>query len=349
VNRNVDLRSDTVTLQPPAMKEAMMKAEVGDEYYGEDPSVIALQEQTAKLFGKESALLTASGTMGNLVSILTHTRPREMMIMEYDAHTFRCEVSHFAVVGGIASKLVKGRHGIMDPADLEAAVPTATGWAFPEPRLIGVENTHNAGGGTCVPPDYMAAYRKIADKHGLKIHVDGARIFNAAVALKVDVKELARDADSLTFCLSKGLSCPFGAVIVGTKEFTKAARKWQQMVGGGFRQIGYMAAAGMWALNNMVARLDDDHKNARFIADGLIKLGLEVDLETVQTNMCFFTVPPRLMDATEFSKQVNAVPGIKMNMARNAMIRTVTHYGIEREDCQYFLDVVRDVLKKGRR
>jgi len=341
--RNVDLRSDTVTLQPQEMKDAMVQARVGDEYYGDDPTVIELQELTAKMLGKEAALFSASGTMGNLVSILTHTRRREMMIMEYDAHSFRCEVGNFVVAGGVVPKLVKGRLGVMDPEDVEAAVP-ATGWAFSELSMLAVENTHNGAGGTCVGPEYMAGYRRVADKHGLKIHVDGARIFNSAVAQGIDVSELARDADSLTFCLSKGLACPFGAIIVGSKEFCVKARKYQQMVGGGFRQIGYMAAAGIYALNNMVDRLADDHKNAKLLASGLADLGMDVDMESVQTNMASFAVPEKLVDAAEFARKMNAVDDISMNGPKGNRIRLVTHYGIEEDDIEYYLGAAREVI-----
>lgn len=343
MERNIDLRSDTVTLQPQEMKEAMIRAEVGDEYYGDDPTVIALQELAAKMLGKESALFTASGTMGNLVSILTHTKRREMMIMEYDSHSFRCEVGNFVVAGGVVPKLVMGHRGVMEPADIEAAVP-ATGWAYSELTMIEVENTHNGAGGTCVSPEYMAEYRKIADKHGLKIHVDGARIFNSAVAQGVDVKELVKDADSLSFCLTKGLACPFGGIVVGSKDFTTEARKYQQMLGGGFRQIGYMAAAGIYALNNMVARLADDHENAKVLAIGLQDLGMDVDMETVKTNMVSFAVPEKLIGAADFASQMNAAEGIKMNGPKGNRIRLVTHYGIERSDVDQYLDVARQLV-----
>lgn len=348
MERNVDLRSDTVTLQPPGMKEAMINAEVGDEYYGDDPTVIALQELAAEMLGKEAGLFTASGTMGNLVSILTHTRRREMMIMEYDAHSFRCEVGNFVVAGGVVPKLVKGHLGVMEPADIEAAIP-ATGWAYSELALLGIENTHNAAGGTCVCPEYMTEYRRIADKYSLNIHVDGARIFNSAVAQGVDVKELAKDADSLSFCLSKGLACPFGAVVVGSKEFTIRARKYQQMVGGGFRQIGYMAAAGIYALNHMINRLVEDHENAKILAKGLLELGMDVNMETVQTNMVSFDVPPALIDAATFAEKMNAVDGLKMNPPKGNRIRLVTHYGIGKDDIEYYLETAREVLREAKR
>ncbi len=341
----IDLRSDTVTLQPEEMKEAMMRARVGDEYYDSDPTILELQALSAEIMGKEAGLFVASGTMGNLVSILSHTQKSEMMIMEATSHCFRCEVAHFAVAGGVIPKQVPGRLGVMSKEDLEAALPVK-GYAFPIATLVLVENTHNAAGGTCITPQQMAEYREVADRHNLRIHVDGARIFNAAVALGVKPSELAKDADSLTFCLSKGLAAPFGAVVVGSKDFISRARRYKQMVGGGFRQAGYLAAAGIYALNHMVDRLAEDHQNAKLLAEGLTKLGFIVDHETVQTNMVFFDVPPSLIDADLFAAKVNEHEGILMNSPNKGRIRLVTHYGIEKQDVTYFLDVVAAVLKK---
>ena len=342
--RNIDLRSDTVTLQPDAMKEAMMKAKVGDEYYNSDPTIIELQELSAEIMGKEAALFVASGTMGNLVSILSHTKRSEMMIMEATSHSFRCEVANFAVAGGVIPKQVTGRLGAMSAADLEAALPVK-GYAFPVASLVLVENTHNAAGGTCITPQQVAEYREVADRHNLRIHVDGARIFNAAVALGVEPRELAKDADSLSLCLSKGLAAPFGGVVVGSKDFIARARNYKQMVGGGFRQAGYLAAAGIYALQNMVDRLAEDHENAKLLAKGLNELGFIVDDETVQTNMVFFDVLPSLIDADEFARKVNEHEGIQMNSPNRGRIRLVTHYGIEKEDVLYFLDVVKSVVQ----
>ena len=341
--RNVDLRSDTVTLQPEAMKEAMIKAKVGDEYYDGDPTIIELQELAAEMLGKEAGLFVASGTMGNLVGILSQTQRGDEVIEETDSHSFRCEGGNFAVAGGVLSKQIKGHLGAMDPADIEAAIPPK-GYGYPIASLILIENTHNAAGGTCITPKQMAEYRKIADKYGLNIHVDGARIFNAAVALGVKPSELAKDADTLSFCLSKGLACPFGGVLVGAKEILSRARNYKQMVGGGFRQLGYMAACGIYALNNMVDRLAEDHKNARLLADGLAELGMDVEMESVQTNMAYFKVPPSLIDANEFSEKINSRKGIQMNPPKKNRIRLVTHYGIEKEDVEYFLSKAKDVL-----
>jgi len=341
--RNVDLRSDTCTLQPEGMKEAMIKARVGDEYYDDDPTIIELQELAAEMLGKEAALFVASGTMGNLVAILSQTKRGDVVIEEADSHSFRCEVSNFAVAGGVVPKQIKGHLGAMDPVDIEAVIPPK-GYAYPEASLILIENTHNGAGGTCITPEQMAEYRKLADKYKLNIHVDGARIFNAAVALGVNPSELAKDADTLSFCLSKGLSCPFGGVLVGSKEIMSRARKYKQMVGGGFRQLGYMAATGIYALNNMVERLAEDHENAKLLAKGLVELGMNVEMESVQTNMVYFNVPPSLIDANEFSEKINSHEGIQMNPPKKNRIRLVTHYGIEKEDVEYFLNKAKEVL-----
>lgn len=341
--RNVDLRSDTCTLQPDEMKEAMIKARVGDEYYDDDPTIIELQELAAEMLGKEAALFVASGTMGNLVAILSQTKRGDVVIEEADSHSFRCEVNNFAVAGGVVPKQIKGHLGAMDPVDIEAAIPPK-GYAYPEASLILIENTHNGAGGTCITPEQMAEYRKLADKYKLNIHVDGARIFNAAVALGVNPSELAKDADTLSFCLSKGLSCPFGGVLVGSKEIMSRARKYKQMVGGGFRQLGYMAATGIYALNNMVERLAEDHENAKLLAKGLVELGMNVEMESVQTNMVYFNVPPSLIDANEFSEKINSYEGIQMNPPKKNRIRLVTHYGIEKEDVEYFLNKAKEVL-----
>lgn len=343
MTRKIDLRSDTCTLQPDEMKEAMFKAKVGDEYYDDDPTIIELQELAAEMLGKEAGLFLASGTMGNLVGILSQTKRADVVIEEADSHSFRCEVSNFAVAGGVMSKQIKGQLGAMLPADIEAAIP-AMGYAYPIASLLKIENTHNGAGGTCITPEQMAEYRKLADKYKLNIHIDGARIFNAAVALGVKPSELAKDADTLSFCLSKGLACPFGGVLVGSKEIISRARKYKQMLGGGFRQLGYMAACGIYALNNMVDRLAEDHENAKLVAKGLVELGMDVEMESVQTNMAYFNVPPSLIDANEFSEKINNHEGVKMNPPKKNRIRLVTHYGIEKKDVEYFLNVAKEIL-----
>jgi threonine aldolase len=342
VSRIVDLRSDTVTRPTEEMREAMRNAVVGDDYYGEDPTVVELEELAAEKLGMEAGLFVTSGTMGNLVSILTHTRRGDAIILEAEAHVYRCETAHLAAVAGVMPKRVKGKRGILDPADIEEAI-FAEGVLYPRTSLLGVENTHNAAGGTCVTPAQMSALRKVANSHDMAIHVDGARIFSAAVALGVDPKDLAKDADSLTFCLSKNLACPFGSLIVAKREFIKRARKNRQMVGGGMRQAGIMAAAGVVALRTMIERLAEDHKNARVLAEGLLQLGLEIDMEAVQTNMVFFQVPSEMMEANTFVQHLGK-SGVRVNPPVGRRIRMVTHYGITREDIEYTMQVVKEVI-----
>jgi len=339
----VDLRSDTCTLQPEEMKKAMINAKVGDEYYNDDPTVIELQDLACEILDKEAALFTASGTMGNLIAILAQTDRGNIVIEEADSHSFRCEVSNFAVAGGVMPKRIKGHLGIMDIADIEGAIPPK-GYCYPEAKLLLVENTHNAAGGTCTTPEQMAEYRKIADKYGINIHVDGARIFTAAVALGVKPSELAKDADTLSFCLSKSLSCPFGGVLVGSKKIISRARYYKQMFGGGFRQAGYMAACGIYALNNMVDRLAEDHQNAKILANGLIELGMKIDMNSVQTNMVYFDIPSSLIDSNKFYEKMIMTEGIKINGPKKTRIRLVTHYGIEKDDVEYFLSKVKYVI-----
>lgn len=342
MSRVVDLKSDTVTQPTEEMREAMRNAVVGDDFYLEDPTVIELEELAAAKLGKEAGLFVTSGTMGNLVSILTHTQRGDAIILEAEAHVYRCETAHLSAVAGVMPKRIKGNKGVLDPADVEAAI-FAEGVLYPRTSLLCVENTHNAAGGTCVTPGQMSALREVADRHGIAIHVDGARIFNAAIALGVDPKELAKDADSLTFCLSKGLACPFGSLIVGSKEFITRARKNRQMVGGGMRQAGIMAAAGIVALRTMIDRLAEDHDNARALAEGLVKLGLEVDMETVQTNMVFSQVPPEMMDAKKFVQELGKL-GVKVNPPSGRRVRMVTHYGITREDIDYVIQVAKEII-----
>lgn len=342
MKRIVDVRSDTITQPTDEMREAMRNAVVGDDYYREDPSVNELEELAAAKLGKEAGLFVTSGTMGNLVSILTHTQRGDAIILEAEAHIYRCETAHLAAVAGVMPKRVKGNRGILDPADVEEAI-FAEGVLFPRTTLVCLENTHNAAGGTCVTPDQMSALRKVADSHDMAIHVDGARIFSAAVALGVDPKELAEDADSLTFCLSKDLACPFGSLIVARKEFITQARKNRQMVGGGMRQAGIMAAAGIVALRTMIDRLSEDHDNARALAEGIVKLGFEIDMDTVQTNMVFFEIPSEMIDANTFVQDLDKL-GVRVNPPRGGRFRMVTHYGVTREDIDYTLQSIKEVI-----
>ncbi|OPZ65599.1 MAG: L-allo-threonine aldolase [Firmicutes bacterium ADurb.Bin506] len=339
----IDLRSDTVTQPTEEMRDAMRNAVVGDDYFRDDPTVIELETMAATILGKEAALFVASGTMGNLVSIMAGMQRGESLIVEADAHVYRSEAGHLGSVCGVVPKRVKGASGIMTAEDVEAAI-YGEGVLLPTTSMICIENTHNAGGGTCYTVEDMAQMRAVADRHGLRIHVDGARIFNAAIALGVEAKALAADADSLTFCLSKGLACPFGAVVVGEEAFIAKCRKMRQMVGGGMRQAGIMAAAGVYALKNMVDRLVDDHKNARLLAEGLHALGLEVDLEAVQSNIVFANASRTRLGSSGLAEAIRA-KGLLVNMpGSNGRIRFVTHWEISTEDIKRALAIVADAL-----
>ena len=285
LNGKLDFRSDTITEPTEEMREAMARAKVGDDGREGDPTVRELEEYSAQLLGKEAALFVISGTMGNLVSILAHTRHGQEAILERDAHIFWTEVAGISAVGGLLVNRVAGTDGVMAPGDVEAAIRIAK-LHFPETGLICLENTHNMAGGTVWTVAQMAAVKAVAERHGIPVHLDGARIFNAAVALGVPVKEIAAQTDSATFCLSKGLSAPVGSIIVGTKKFIETAKKKRQMLGGTTRQGGVIAAAGLVAVRTMVARLAEDHALARALAERLRPIpGLDVDLRTVQTNI----------------------------------------------------------------
>ncbi len=285
LNGKLDFRSDTITEPTEEMREAMKRAKVGDDGREGDPTVRELEEYSAQLLGKEAGLFVVSGTMGNLVSILAHTRPGQEAILERDAHIFWTEVGGISAVGGLVVNRVAGTDGVMAAPDVEAAI-RPTRMHFPETGLIILENTHNMAGGTVWSVGQMAAVKAVADRHRIPVHLDGARIFNAAAALGVPAKEIAAQTDSATFCLSKGLSAPVGSVIVGARQFIEVARKKRQMLGGTLRQGGVIAAAGLVALRTMVDRLADDHALARSLGERLsVVPGLEVNLRTVQTNI----------------------------------------------------------------
>ena len=262
LNGKLDFRSDTITEPTEEMREAMKRAKVGDDGREGDPTVRELEEFSAQLLGKEAGLFVISGTMGNLVSILAHTHPGQEAVLERDAHIFWTEVGGISAVGGLVVHRVAGTDGIMAAQDVEAAI-RPTRMHFPETGLIILENTHNMAGGTVWTVGQMAAVKAVADRHRIPVHLDGARIFNAAVALGIPAKEIAGQTDSATFCLSKGLSAPVGSVIVGPRQFIEVARKKRQMLGGTTRQGGVIAAAGLVALRTMVDRLADDHAFAR--------------------------------------------------------------------------------------
>ncbi len=285
LNGKLDFRSDTITEPTEEMREAMARAKVGDDGREGDPTVRELEEYSAQLLGKEAGLFVVSGTMGNLVPILAHTTHGQEMILERDAHIYWYEVGGMAAVGGLVVNRVPGRDGVMTPEDVEAAI-RGDNVHFPKTGLICVENTHNVAGGTCWTVAQMAAVKAVAARRGIPVHLDGARLFNAAVALGVPARDIAAQTDSTTFCLSKGLSAPVGAIIVGSKAFIEVAKKKRKMLGGTLRQGGVIAAAGLVALRTMIDRLAEDHANARRLAEKFHVIpGVAVDVKTVQTNI----------------------------------------------------------------
>jgi threonine aldolase len=324
----IDLRSDTVTLPTEAMRNAIFNAELGDDVFGEDAATIRLEEMAAELMGKEAALLVSSGTMGNIVSLLTHCSRGDEVIIGNQAHIFYYEVGGMSALGGIFPHTVPNQSdGTMRLDDIEAAI-RGDNVHYPRTRLICLENTHNRCNGNPLGVDYTAAVVDLAGRYGLKVHLDGARIFNAVAALDVPASELTRGIDSVSFCLSKGLSAPIGSVLCGSAEFIAEARRVRKVLGGGMRQTGIIAAAGIIALDEMIDRLTEDHINARRLAKGIAEIpGLSVDPDTVRTNIVFFDLTDdRIGDDALVAKLEER--GIRLLQLGPSHFRAVTHYGI---------------------
>jgi threonine aldolase len=341
----VDLRSDTVTKPTPEMRRAMAEAEVGDDVFGEDPTVRRLEAVAAERLGKEAGLFVVSGTMGNQVCLVAHTQRGDEIILDENSHIFNYEVAALAILSAVQPRTLHGRRGILDPEDVRRAIRPPN-IHHPKDTLVCVESTHNRGGGTIYPLETLREIRRIASEHGLAVHLDGARIFNACVASGAPVREVAAQADSVTFCLSKGLGAPVGSVVVGTRAFIDRARRARKMVGGGMRQAGILAAAGVVALETMVDRLREDHENARVLAEGLAKLpGIQIDLGLVQTNIVIFGVQRK-------GKDIDA-PGLILKLAEHGIkafnisqdsIRMVTHKDVDRAGILRTLEVLQTIL-----
>ena len=349
-DRLIDLRSDTVTKPSAEMRRAMAEAEVGDDVFGDDPTVVALEERAAELTGKEAGLFVASGTMGNLVSLMAQVPRGGEIIAGEGNHSFAHEAGNFAViVGATMRNLAWDENGRMSLDDIARAFRDPHDVHEPITSLITVENTHADSMGQPLPADYVSAVGLLAHERGVPLHVDGARIFNASVALGTPVSELLAAADSSSFCLSKGLACPVGSLVVGSKEFIWRARRARKMVGGGMRQVGILAAAGLVALregpSGMIERLADDHANARRLADGIADMPGIVGLhpERVLTDFVFIDLArpdarPAFMDALKHE-------GVLMiEYPGSSRIRAVTHYGVETADIDYAIDAVRRAL-----
>jgi threonine aldolase len=347
LNGYIDLRSDTVTQPTPEMREAMYRAELGDDVFGDDPTINRLEEIAAAKLGKEAAVFVASGTMGNLTSLLTHCQRGEEVIVGDQAHIFRYEAGGSSALGGIAQfQIPNNPDGTLPLNQVETAI-RGSDQHEARTKLIALENTHNRCGGTVLPVAYMKQVRELADRYNLKVHLDGARVFNAAVALGGDVKTIAQYADSVTFCLSKGLSAPVGSVICGSREFIAQARRYRKMLGGGMRQAGVLAAAGIVALEKMVDRLAEDHANARRLAEGLADTpGVLIELDRVQTNIVFFNLTSDVKTPGQVIVQRMLDHKIKILDAGPARrFRFVTHAWIDRADVDRTLLAFNAALK----
>lgn len=343
--RIIDLRSDTITQPTPSMRQAMAEAQVGDDVFGEDPTVNRIEEIAAERLDKEAALFVASGTMANLVSQLTHCGRGDEIILGDQSHIFFYEQGGSAALGGIHPRTVPNQpDGKLAFHDIEAAIRTDN-IHFPRTRLIVLENTHNRCSGSPIDADYMHSVGEIAKRHGLKVHVDGARLFNAAVSLGVKPQKLVAEADSVSICLSKGLAAPVGSIVSGTKDFIAEARRVRKVLGGGMRQAGVLAAAGIVALTEMVDRLEDDHVNARRLAEGLAGInGLSIDPDGVKTNIMYFEVSRSDLTSQVLAERLDS-QGIRLLPTGPSQLRAVTNYHVTSNDIDYALDVFSRVLK----
>jgi len=342
VKEIIDLRSDTVTLPTEEMLEAIRHAKLGDDVFREDPTVKKLEEMAAEKMGKEAALLVTSGTQANLVSMMSNTKRGDGVIMEAESHAFYYEVGGLSAIGGLVPFTIKGNLGVLDPKDIEAVIRPKD-IHFPETTLVEIENTHNRAGGTTTTPDQIKSISEVTKSHGLELYMDGARIFNASVALKVDVKNFTKYVDNLMFCLSKGLSCPIGSLVVGNQDFIDRARKMRKILGGGMRQAGIIAAPGIVALEKMIDRLEDDHKNARMLAEGLAKIeGISVDMKAVQTNIIKFNMGNLGISSDRFVSILEERGVLSLTISGKD-VRMVTHRGIEKEHIGKALEIVTEV------
>jgi len=325
------------------MREAMNNAEVGDDVYQEDPTVNQLEELAANKLGKEAALFVPSGTMGNLIAVLTHCQRGDEVILETDSHIYYYEVGGMSAVAGVIPWLIVGDKGIPDPQGIKRALRDKN-LHYPKTTLICLENTHNRAGGTIIPPKVTEEICQLAHQRNIAVHLDGARIFNAAIALDVEPALLTKNVDSVMFCLSKGLSAPVGSILAGSKEFIQRARKNRKMLGGGMRQAGILAAAGIIAIENMVERLEEDHKNAQILGEGLTDMnGIKVDLETIPTNMVYFDLQGSGMDTYQFLPKL-AEYNILGSPRPPSKVRLVTHYGISEDDIYTTIKAIKEIV-----
>jgi threonine aldolase len=326
----------------PEMRQAMASAPLGDDVFGDDPMVNELEQVAASMLGKEAALFLPSGTMGNVVGVAVNTRLGEEMIADADSHVFLYETAGAAVISGVQIRPMATPSGVMTPSQIEAALRPRDDFHQPITAAVSFEDTHNRHGGVVWPLEDLRAAAEAARGHGLRVHLDGARIFNASVATGTDVADIAACGDTVTFCLSKGLSCPAGSVFCGSADSVEQARRWRKRLGGAMRQAGVIAVTGLIALRTMVDRLAEDHTNARTLAEGLAELpGVRCDLTRVQTNLVFFDL--ERMTGANFEAEC-ARRGLLGGATGSHRVRFVTHYGVTAEDIQSTLKICEEVL-----
>jgi threonine aldolase len=337
----IDLRSDTVTKPTVEMRQAAFEAEVGDDVYGEDPTVTRLEEEAAKVLGKEAALFVTSGTQGNQIAVLTHTRPGNEIILEENSHIFYYESGAVAALAGVQTRTIPGVKGAMDPEVVEAAI-RAEDQHFPETGMICVENTHNRAGGAIISPENMEAIYSVACKNAVPVHVDGARLFNAAAGSGRDVKEFTKHCDTVQICLSKGLGAPVGSIIAGDKSFIQRARKWRKRLGGGLRQVGMIAAPGLVALTTMRERLIEDHEKAAVLKEALqSSKGISV-VNDVDTNIVVADVQGTGLSSKEYV-DVLKEKGILIGGFGADTVRFTTHYDVTMEDIRKTANILKSL------
>jgi len=340
--QNIDMRSDTVTQPTPAMRRAMADAPVGDDVFGEDPSINQLRKKMAALCGKEAALFVPSGTMANQIAINSHTQPGDEVICEYGNHIFNYESGGPALLSGVQVHPLHGERGVITAEHIAAAIRPSD-HHFADTRLIEIENTHNRAGGAVFPLDEIKRIRSLADEHGLSVHLDGARLWNAHVATGISLAEWCTPVDSVSLCFSKGLGAPVGSILVGSFDFIDKAHRYRKMYGGGMRQAGILAAAALYAVEHHVQRLADDHKHAKMLANKFIQHGALVDLEATQTNIVVVDFAPLGESADVFIQRFGAA-GLLALPVSPTRIRFVTHIDVNDSDLERALNVIDAVL-----
>ncbi len=345
-NGFIDLRSDTVTRPSHAMREAIAQAEVGDDVFGDDPTVIRLEETVAELFGKEAALFVPSGTMGNQICLYTNSTPGDEIICERGAHIFNYESATVAAFSGLLTHVIDGTRGVITPADVEGLIRPGS-LHSPRTAILEIENTHNRAGGAIFPIDVMQALRELCDSHQILLHLDGARIWNAHVATQIPLSDYAACADTMTVCFSKGLGAPVGSAVLGERQFIERARRTRKMFGGGMRQAGILAAAALYAVEHNIPRLSEDHENAWYFAESISEIeGLYIDLDSVQTNIV-------IMDVAGSGRGVDDIVascrerGLLVVPIGTTSIRAVTHLDVDRDDIRDAIQIVRDVFESA--